>query len=71
FIVKNRRHDISCPIFNVGDGGRNILRPYMMPIYPENWHVNPIYGVSVAQAGGSPPAVSQKFANFFHTDFQI
>jgi hypothetical protein len=36
---------------------------------PENWQVNPIYGVLVAQAGGSPPAVSQKFANFYHTDF--
>ncbi|MDX2076869.1 MAG: hypothetical protein SFZ02_10585 [bacterium] len=23
-----------------------------------NWHNNPIYGVLVAQAGGSPPAVS-------------
>jgi hypothetical protein len=36
---------------------------------PENWQVNPIYGVLVAQAGGSPPAVSQKFAYFYHTQF--
>ncbi|MDX2077022.1 MAG: hypothetical protein SFZ02_11360 [bacterium] len=27
-----------------------------------NWQTNPIYGVSVKQAGGSPPAVSQKLA---------
>ncbi|MDX2076007.1 MAG: hypothetical protein SFZ02_06220 [bacterium] len=32
---------------------------------PQNRHTNPIYGVLVAQAGGSPPAVSQKFAHFY------
>jgi hypothetical protein len=36
---------------------------------PENRQVNPIYGVLVKQAGGSPPAVSQKFANFYHAQF--
>ncbi|MDX2076471.1 MAG: hypothetical protein SFZ02_08590 [bacterium] len=30
-----------------------------------NWQGNPIYGVSVKQAGGSPPAVAQKFAYYF------
>ncbi|MDZ4671855.1 MAG: hypothetical protein SH821_13370 [Phototrophicales bacterium] len=37
---------------------------------PQNRQTNPIYGVLVTQAGGSPPAVAQKFAHFYpHTPY--
>lgn len=38
---------------------------------PENYQFNPIYGVSVNQAGASAPAVSQKLAYLWvkHSQF--
>ncbi|MDX2076248.1 MAG: hypothetical protein SFZ02_07440 [bacterium] len=63
---------MSCPIFSVDyAGGLPWQARALCQFSGINWQTNPNYGVSVAHAGASPPAVSQTFAYFYHTDFQI